>query len=74
MIRFWICPQKREIRFLDSEIRIWIFPRKRTLSNLEKVHPQRGLFLTPRASARLHKTPVTTTGIRACTRNLSGLR
>ena len=28
---------------------IWIFPKKGTLSNLEKVHPQRGLFLTRRA-------------------------
>ena len=29
--------------------------------------------LTVRAWARLHKTPVTTTGIRTCTRNLSEL-
>ena len=28
MIRFWICPEKRKILFLNSEIRIWIFPNK----------------------------------------------
>ena len=32
MIRFWICPQKTQNPFLDSEIRIWIFPKNHTLN------------------------------------------
>ena len=37
MIRFWICPQKRQNPFLDSEIRIWVFPKKRTLGEVNDV-------------------------------------
>ena len=37
MIRFWICPKKRQIPFLDTEIRIWIFPKKRTVGEVNDV-------------------------------------
>ena len=46
---FGFAPKNEKSVFLDSEIQFGFSPKKGTLSNLEKVHPQRGLFLTRRA-------------------------